>query len=79
MRKLSILIGLFVGLGIRYLPEIGIENAPGQVVTTTHEGVFTVYMILAVAYISYIAIKAAKDETKHETQTKSEGVKRLWH
>ena len=79
MKKLCILIGLFIGLGIKYLPEIGIENAPGQVVTTTHEGVFTVYMIVAVAYLSYIIMKVSKDETKQTTQTKSEGGKRLWH
>ena len=79
MKKLSLLIGLFIGLGIQYLPEIGIENAPGQVVMTTHDGLFTVYTILAVAYLSYIIIKVSRDEAKHTTQTKSEGGKRLWH
>ena len=79
MKKLSLLIGLFIGLGMQYLPEIGIENAPGQVVTTTHDGLFTVYAILAVAYLSYIIIKVSKDEKEHTTQTKSEGGKRLWH
>ena len=77
MKVLSVLIGLFIGLGIQYLPEIGIENAPGQVVMTTHDGLFTVYAILAVAYLSYIIIKVSKDEKEHTTQTK--GGKRLWH
>ena len=79
MKKLSLLIGLFIGLGIQYLPEIGIENAPGQVVMTTHDGLFTVYTILAVAYLSYIMIKVSRSEKGHATHTESKGGKRLWH
>lgn len=78
MKRLSLLIGLFVGLGLRYLPEIGIENAPGQVVTTTHEGVVIVYMICVVAYASYAILKSRNGYEKSE-RTQTKGGKRLWH
>ena len=80
MKRLSILIGLFIGLGVRYLPEIGLESAPGQVVGTTREGWFVVYMIVAVSFITYVVLKQSKSyEKSEETQTESKGVKRIWH
>lgn len=78
MKILSVLIGLFIGLGVRYLPALGLENAPGQVVATTHDGLVVVYIVVVVSYIAYAMMREAKNyEESERTQTK--GVKRLWH
>ena len=78
MKRLSILIGLFIGLGLQYLPEIGLESAPGQVVTTTHDGAVIVYMIAAVSYVAYVILKSRNGNDRSE-KTQTEGGKRLWH
>ena len=78
MKILSVLIGLFIGLGVRYLPALGLENAPGQVVATTHDGLVVVYIVVVVSYIAYAMMREAKNYEESE-RTQTEGVKRLWH
>ena len=80
MKILSVLIGLFIGLGVRYLPALGLENAPGQVVATTHDGLIVFYIVVVVSYVAYAMLKESIRYGESErTQTKSKGVKRLWH
>ena len=77
MKRLSLLIGLFIGLGVRYLPELGLENAPGQVVATTHDGFVVVYIVLVVSYVVYAMLKESIRYGESE-RTQTEGEKRIW-